>query len=141
TRVQICVTWLTPAQLPRMHQTEIGPGSYGYGRLAGIALAGEGGPRLSEAFCYIAVHGCLRDPERAGAPRALAAIAAENRLHRPVDQQGALAVLHQAHHAGLALDAMILAHIKDAERRRRLVETLQLTCVPRSVPRFELMLR
>jgi hypothetical protein len=50
-------------------------------------------------------------------------------------------VLHQAHHGGLALDAMILAHIKDVERRRRLVAALQATCVPWSVPGFELLLR
>jgi hypothetical protein len=141
TRVQVCVTWLTEAQLPRMHETETGAGNYGYGRLAGIALAVEGGPALSEAFCYVAVHGCLCDPELVGAPLALAAIAAENRLHRAVDQEAALAVLHQTHHGGLALDAMILAHIKDGERRRRLVEALQLACVPRSVTRFELILR
>ena len=141
TRVQVCVTWLTPAQLPRMHETEIGAGNYGYGRLAGIVLAVEGGDVLSDAFCYLAVHGCLCDPELAGAPLALAAIAAESRRHRAVDQEGALAALHQAHHGGLTLDSMILAHIKDGDRRRRLVEALQATCVPWSVPGFELMLR
>lgn len=141
TRVQVYVTWLTEAQLPRMHETEIGAGNYGYGRLAGIGLAVEGGPQLSEAFCYLAVHGCLCDPEAPGAPLALAAVPAERRRHRAVDQAGALAVLHQAHHGGLALDAMILAHIKDAERRRRLVAALQTTCVPWSVPGFEVLLR
>lgn len=141
TRAQVYVTWLTEAQLPRMHETEIGAGNYGYGRLTGITLAVEGGPALSEAFCYLAVHGCLCDPRQVGSPLALAAIAAESRLHRAVDQEGALAVLHQAHHADLALDAMILVHIKDSERRRRLVEAMQLTCVPWSVPGFELMLR
>lgn len=141
TRVQVYVTWLTEAQLPRMHETEIGAGNYGYGRLAGVSLAVEGGPRLTQAFCYLAVHGCLCDPETPGAPLALAAVPAERRLHRAVDQAGALAVLHQAHHGGLALDPMILAHIKDAERRRRLVAALQATCVPWSVPGFELLLR
>ena len=141
TRVQVYVTWLTEAQLPRMHETEIGAGNYGYGRVTGISLEVEGGPALSEAFCYLAVHGCLCDPQQAGAPLALSAIAAESRLHRAVDQEGALGVLHRAHHGGLALDAMILAHIKDTERRRRLVEALQATCVPWSVPRFELLLR
>jgi hypothetical protein len=141
TRVQVYVTWLTEAQLPRMHETEIGAGNYGYGRMSGIGLAVEGGPALAEAFCYLAVHGCLCDPERAGTPLALAAVPAEARVHRAVDQEGALTVLHQAHHGGLALDAMILAHIKDLERRRRLVAALQATCVPWSVPGFELLLR
>ena len=141
TRVQVYVTWLTQAQLPRMHETEIGAGNYGYGRMSGLSLTVEEGPELAEAFCYLAVHGCLCDPDMAGAPLALSAVPAQSRLHRAVDQEGALAVLHQAHHGGLALDAMILAHIKDVERRRRLVAALQTTCVPWSVPGFEMMLR
>ena len=62
TRVQIYITWLTEAQLPRMHETEIGLGNYGYGRMGGLDLQIEGGPRLSEAFAYLSVHGCLADP-------------------------------------------------------------------------------
>jgi len=141
TRVQVYVTWLTEPQLLRMHETELGAGNYGYGRLRGIDLALEGGPQLAEAFCYLAVHGCLCDPQTPGMPLALAAVPAEARVHRALDQEEALAVLHQAHHDGLALDAMILAHIKDADRRRRLVAALQASCVPWSVPGFELMLR
>src|SRR5690606_35311957 len=101
----------------------------------------EGGPLLAEASCYLAVHGCLCDPTQAGAPLALAVVPAEARVHRAMDQEGALAVLHQAHHEGLALDAMILGHIKDSERRRCLVTARQPTGVPWSVPGFELMLR
>ncbi|MGE5766762.1 MAG: hypothetical protein ACM35H_06215 [Bacteroidota bacterium] len=141
TRVQVYVTWLTEPQLVRMHETEIGAGNYGYGRMTGLSLAVENGPALAEAYCYLAVHGCLCDPEKPGVPLALAAVPAEARVHRALDQEGALAVLHQVHHEGLALDAMILAHIKDTARRRRLVAALQATCVPWSVPGFELMLR
>ncbi|MGF1630599.1 MAG: hypothetical protein ACFCUT_14090 [Kiloniellaceae bacterium] len=140
TRVQVYVTWLTAAQLLRMHETEIGAGNYGYGRMGGVKLTIEGGPEISEAFVYLSVHGCLADPEKAGAPLALAAVPAEARVHRAVDQAAALAVLHQAHHPDLALDAMILANIKDLEQRRRLVEALQAGAVPWSVPGFELML-
>lgn len=57
TRVQVYVTWLTEAQLPRMHETEIGAGNYGYGRMSGLDLAVEGGPRLTAAFAYLSVHG------------------------------------------------------------------------------------
>lgn len=141
TRVQVYVTWLTEAQLPRMHETEIGAGNYGYGRMSGLDLAVEGGPRLTAAFAYLSVHGCLADPEAAQAPLALAAVPAESRVHRAVDQEAALAVLHQAHHAEIDLDAMILANIKKAELRRRLVEALQHSAVPWSVPGFELIVR
>ena len=141
TRVQIYITWLTEAQLPRMHETEIGLGNYGYGRMAGLALQIEGGPLLSEAFAYLSVHGCLADPEKIDAPLALSAVPAEGRVHRAVDQEAALSVLHAAHHPGDALDAMILANIKNTEQRRRLVEALQQSAVPWSVPGFELIVR
>ena len=141
TRVQVYVTWLTEAQLPRMHETEIGLGNYGYGRLNAIELAVEGGPALAEAFAYLSVHGCLADPEQTSAPLALAAVPAERRRHRAVDQEGALAVLRAGHHPDDDLDAMILANIRNVEQRRRLVEALQRGAVPRSVPAFELLLR
>jgi len=141
TRVQVYVTWLTEPQVERMHETEIGAGNYGYGRMSAITLAVEGGPSLREAFCYLAVHGCLADPEKDGAPLALAAVPAEARVHRAVHQEDALAVLHGAHHAGLELDAMILTHVRDSERRRSLVQAMQTTAVPWSVPGFELIVR
>ncbi|MEQ8355480.1 MAG: hypothetical protein RH942_08080 [Kiloniellaceae bacterium] len=141
TRVQVYVTWLTEAQLPRMHETEIGLGNYGYGRLGGLDLQVEGGAKLTEAFAYLSVHGCLADPEKAGAPLALSAVPAEARVHRAVDQEAALGVLHARHHPGDALDAMILANIKNTDQRRALVEALQQTAVPWSVPGFELIVR
>jgi len=141
TRVQVYVTWLTEAQLPRMHETEIGLGNYGYGRLAGIDLAVEGGPALGEAFAYLSVHGCLADPEQASAPLALAAVPAERRSHRALDQEGALGVLRAGHHPEDDLDAMILANIRNLAQRRRLIEALQQAAVPWSVPAFELLLR
>lgn len=141
TRVQIYITWLTEAQLPRMHETEIGLGNYGYGRMGGLDLQIENGPRLSEAFAYLSVHGCLADPEKAEAPLALSAVPAEARVHRAVDQEAALAVLHARHHPGNGLDAMILANIRNSEQRRRLIQALQHSAVPWSVPGFELILR
>jgi hypothetical protein len=141
TRVQIYVSWLSEAQLPRMHETEIGAGNYGYGRMTDIELTVEGGPVLREAFAYLSVHGCLADPGQAAAPLALAAVPAERRLHREVDQEGALGVLRAGHHPEDALDAMILANIRNVEQRRRLIEALQHAAVPWSVPGFELLLR
>ncbi len=141
TRVQIYITWLTEAQLPRMHETEIGLGNYGYGRMAGLELQIDGGPKLDEAFAYLSVHGCLADPEQTHAPLALAAVPAERRVHRAVDQESALSVLHARHHPDDELDAMILANIRNTEQRRRLVEALQHNAVPWSVPGFELIVR
>jgi len=141
TRVEVYVTWLTEAQVERMHETEIGAGNYGYGRVGGLKLQVAQGPALEEAFVYLSVHGCLADPEKPTAPLALAAVPAEDRVHRAVDQEEALAVLHRSHHPELDFDAMILSNIKDLEQRRRLVDALQATAVPWSVPGFELIVR
>lgn len=141
TAVEVYVTWLTEAQIERMHETEIGAGNYGYGRIGGLRLQVEQGPALDEAFVYLSVHGCLADPEQPGAPLALAAVPAEARVHRAVDQEAALSVLHRAHHPELDFDAMILANIRNLEQRRRLVDALQASAVPWSVPGFELIVR
>ena len=141
TRVEIYVTWLTEHQVERMHETEIGAGNYGYGRIGGLSLAIEQGPALDEAFVYLSVHGCLADPDKPAAPLALAAVPAEDRVHRAVGQEDALAVLHRQHHPELDFDAMILSNIKNLEQRRRLVDALQATAVPWSVPGFELIVR
>jgi hypothetical protein len=141
TRVQVWVTWLTEPQVERMHETEIGAGNYGYGRIDRVTLEIEEGPAVGEAFVYLSVHGCLADPEKAGAPLALAAVPAEARVHRAVGQEDALAVLHRAHHPDVEIDAMILANIRNIEQRRTLVEALQATAVPWSVPGFDLIVR
>ncbi|WP_420345275.1 hypothetical protein [Pelagibius sp.] len=141
TRVTVFVTWLTEAQLPRMHETELGLGNYAYGRMTDVDLTIEGGPRLDAAFAYLSVHGCLADPEAAGAPLALAAVPAEDRRHRAVHQESALAVLRDHHEPEAELDGLILTAIADTAKRRRLIETLQAAAVPWEVPGFEMILR
>ncbi len=141
TQVEVYVTWLTEPQVERMHETEIGAGNYGYGRVGGLSLQVAEGPALEEAYVYLSVHGCLGDPDKPEAPLALAAVPAEARVHRAVGQEDALAVLHRAHHPELDFNAMILSNIKDVAQRRRLVEALQHSAVPWSVPGFELIVR
>ncbi|NIA71210.1 hypothetical protein HBA54_21655 [Pelagibius litoralis] len=141
TRVTVFVTWLSEAQLPRMHETELGLGNYGYGRMDDIALAIEGGPEISEAYAYLSVHGCLADPEAAALPVALAAVPAEDRVHRSLDQESALALLRDRHEPAAELDGMILSNIADTDKRRRLIKALQDTAVPWQVPGFELLQR
>lgn len=139
TRVTVFVTWLSAAQLPRMHETELGLGNYAYGRLTAVELAVEQGPRLTEAYAYLSIHGCLADPEIQDAPLALAAVPAEDRRHRAVHQETALALLRDRHAPEAELDGMILSTIADTARRRRLIADLQAAAVPRQVPGFELI--
>ena len=142
TQVTVFVTWLSEAQLPRMHETEIGLGNYGYGRMGAIDLTVENGPRLEAAYAYLSVHGCLADPQSGGnAPLALSAVAASARRHRAVHQEDALAVLRDHHEPEAELDGMILSNIADTEKRRRLIAALQQSAVPWQVPGFELLER
>ena len=125
-----------------MHETEIGLGNYGYGRMTGIALSLEGGPHLNEAYAYLSIHGCLADPESNGEhPLALSAVSASERRHRAVHQEDALALLRDHHEPESELDGMILSSIADTDKRRRLIAALQASAVPWQVPGFELLLR
>ncbi len=142
TQVTVFVTWLTEAQLPRMHETEIGLGNYGYGRMRGIDLALEGGSQLDEAYAYLSIHGCLADPQTDGEhPLALSAVAASERRHRAVHQEDALALLRDHHEPEAELDGMILSTIADTAKRRRLIAALRDRAVPWEVPGFDLLLR
>lgn len=141
TRVTVFVTWLHETQLPRMHETELGLGNYGYGRMSGISLALEHGAEIDEAYAYLSVHGCLADPEAESAPLALAAVPAQQRRHRAVDQESALALLRDRHEPAAELDGMILSNIADTAKRRGLIKALQEAAVPWEVPGFELLQR
>ncbi|MGH6938828.1 hypothetical protein, partial [Hypericibacter sp.] len=82
-RVQLAVTWLDPAQLEAMHETEIHGGNYRYARLDGIALdldhAGPGGlRRLDSVTAYVSPFGYMAHEAK---PLGLVAIQSEGRPH------------------------------------------------------------
>jgi len=84
TRVTLFVNWLTPAQVARMHETEIPTGNYHFGELDGIDLELDFGPAMSSAFVYSSRRGSLT---RDGLPVALAAVRAENRIWPSLSQE------------------------------------------------------
>lgn len=130
----VAVTWLTGAQLDRMHETE-GVGSYAYGRLAAVELRLEAGPsaRLEEVALYLGRHGCLAIE---GAAVGLAAVPSRNRRHRALHQEEVQAWLRDRHRPGQDLDEMILEHIEAPEARRRLAERLQAEALAPAAPHF-----
>lgn len=131
-RVRIALTWLDDRQLARMHETE---GNYGFGRLAGVRLAPEDGPRgmLEEAFMYLSQHGCLAgDGGRLG----LAAVPAEWRPHASFEQVAALTLVRDRHAPGADLDDFILAGIRDAGERRRRTAAMRAQGLAADVPHF-----
>lgn len=84
TTVTLAVTWLTAAQLARMHATEAG--NYHYGMLDGIRLE-SAGRVLDRVHAYASHRGCLCFD---GQPLALAAIAAEGRRFAAATETEAL---------------------------------------------------
>ena len=137
---EVYVNWLSEAQLARMHATELAGENYDYGRLAGIALALEAGPRagLSEAFVYLSTRGCLRG----GAwPLGLAAVAAQGRPHDALHQEAAIALVRDRHRPGRDLDAHILETITNAQGRTALIAEMQQNAIPADAPHFEILKR
>ena len=78
TTVGLAVTWLGTAELDAMHATELGNENYLYALLEDVTLTLDGGARLDAVHLYISRRGLLTHD---GGPVALAAVAAEGRLH------------------------------------------------------------
>ena len=135
--VRACVylTWLTEAQLARMHETELGGENYRYGVLERIDLTLEAGPAggLIEAHVYLSARGCLAE---AGRPRGLAAVESEGRRHGALAQEEALEAVRARHRAREALEDFILANVRDPARRTALIAEMRAQALPPSAPNF-----
>lgn len=134
-RARVFVTWLTQAQLVRMHETEIGGENYFYGCLEEIDLELEAGPTagLRAAQVYLSTRGCLAAGD---APLALAAIEAEGRSHGALGQEAALEAVRARHHAHEGLDAFILANVRDRSRRTALISAMRGLALAAKAPHF-----
>lgn len=125
TRVIVFVLWLTDPQLARMHETEAG---YSYDRLAGIRVELETvDEALGVAYAYVARTACLNV---AGAPRALAAIAAEDRHFGALSEPATIALVRDRVAPGLDVDDFIRENLADAELRLRRMATLAADALP-----------
>ncbi len=134
-RVRISITWLTDGQLTRMHETE-GADNYTYGRLRGIGLDLEAGPReaISEAGIYLGNHGCLASE---GAPIALAAVPAQGRARPAREQAEMLSMIRERYRPEMALDRMILDAVRAPDRRRALIAELRAEAIASEAPHFQ----
>lgn len=83
----VFVTWLTDAQLDRMHDTEQMGVNYDYAKLTGIQLLCENDAGFTSAHAYISRKGCLN---RGGWPIPLAATRAEGRQGVAMTQEEVL---------------------------------------------------
>ncbi len=134
-RVRLFVTWLSEAQLTRMHETELGNENYVYGALEQVSLELEGGPQviLTSAFVYLSTRGCI---DRDGHPVGLAAVPAEGRPYAALHQEEVITLVRDRHHPERVLESHILTTIRDLPGRKALVEKLSHTAIAPAAPHF-----
>jgi hypothetical protein len=121
----VFVTWLTPAQLERMHETEALGVNYGFARLAGIRLFFPGAfpdGETERAFAYISLRGSLHVD---GDHFALDPAPAGRAGLRPLGQRRVQELVRDLVAPGLALDDFIAGNIGDEALRRRRIRLLR----------------
>ena len=133
TRVTLFVNWLTPAQIARMHETELPTGNYHFGKLDAIELQLDFGPAMTSAFVYSSRRGSLT---RNGFPVALAAVRAENRIWPSLSQEEIQNHARNITAAGQPLETFIKAAIEDVSVRQERTRILMSDGLPFNYPGF-----
>ena len=137
TRVSVAITYLTDAQLARMHETEIGSGAvagnYLYGLLREVRLVPRGLAPLAAIPAYLSRHGVLG---ATGAPLALAAIRALERGFSTATPVELLATVIADLAPNEAMDDFLLNVLDDADYRRACTERLRTGALPITVGGF-----
>lgn len=139
TEVRVAVTWLTEAQLDRMHETENVGVSYVYGTFPQESVdLGAGRPSM-RAGCYITKRGALALD---GEPIALAEVEARRRRYRSLSQQAKLALLHGlfGDHPEEAAWVLSLLGEENSPRRNALTERLSAQTIAFDDPGFEVVI-
>ena len=127
TRVTLFVNWLTPAQIARMHETEIPTGNYHFGELDGIELQLDFGPTMTSAYVYSSRRGSLT---RDGFPVAMAAVRAENRIWPSLSQEEIQNHARDITAVGQPLETFIRAAIEDVSVRQERTRALMSDGLP-----------
>ena len=127
TRVTLFVNWLTPAQVARMHDTEIPAGNYHFGELDAIELQLDFGPAMTSAYVYSSRRGSLT---RDGFPVALAAVRAENRIWPSLSQEEIQNHARDITAVGQPLETFIRAAIEDVSVRQERTRALMSDGLP-----------
>lgn len=114
TVLDVFVTWLTDAQLERMHATEAVGVNYDFVKLTGIHLLCDSGAALTTAHAYLSKRGCLNV---AGKPVPLTALNATGRYWRAMTQTEVLEYARTQIAAIEAPDDFIRQHIDCTDTR------------------------
>jgi hypothetical protein len=114
TAATLFVTWLTPKQLKRMHETEALGRNYDYVRLDGVSVTYADDGHLDSVFAYLSRRGCIVED---GAPIPLARVPAENRRWTAMEQEEIIDAMRRRLQPDTPLDAFIGQHIDDEDIR------------------------
>ncbi len=131
TTVTLFITWLSPEQEARMHETEVPSENYGFCRLDDIAMTIEQGPEgcegLDYLFCYLSSRGAVAID---GEPVPLAEVPAADRQWKALDQAGIQTHARNLLAPDLSIDDFIDQNIGDHELRRERTDALHEVALP-----------
>lgn len=124
----VFITWLTDAQLNRMHETESVGVNYDYAQLNAISLVTEAGAGFTQSHAYISKRGCLT---KDGNPVPLAATRTEGRHWQAMNQAEVLDYARTVTAPDESCtDRFIRAHIDCATTRAKRTKHLSETAQP-----------
>ncbi|MCR4377557.1 MAG: hypothetical protein NUV50_05625 [Rhodospirillales bacterium] len=117
----VFVTWLTDAQLQRMHETEAVGVNYDFVKLTGINLLCGNEIGLTSAHAYLSKSGCLN---KDGKPIPLAAFNVDGRQWRAMTQAEVLDYARSRLDPDEHTDTFIRRHIECADTRAQRTQCL-----------------
>jgi hypothetical protein len=136
TLVTVSLTWLTDAQLTRMHETEAVGVNYDFGIAETLPIDLGASRPLVPVGSYLGRRGGFA-PD--GAPIALAEIDAQHRQHDARDQSAMLRQTHARFGDGRDFEAWLIHLIDDPADRRKMTETLARHSSPIDLPAFNVV--
>ena len=120
--VNLFVNWLTPKQIERMHETEIGSANYVFGRLENLELGIELGPSLDFVHVYVSRRGVLCHE---GSPISVSEIPATGRTWLARTQEQVQRHIRDQFNPGKELREFICGSIADPDLRRKRTKALE----------------
>jgi hypothetical protein len=134
TVVTVSLTWLTPPQLHRMHETEAVGVNYDYGVAETLSIDLGNGRPVVPIGCYLGRRGALA---LNGAPVALTEVQALGRFFVESRQPEMLARVHSDFSEGGDFDTWLTGLIADQTSRKALTATLAKRSIPIDLPVFQ----
>ncbi len=133
TEITLFITWLTPEQEERMHETEVSAANYGFGELLSFDLSPEEGPMPDGIYLYAGTRGAMN---RDGNPIPLAEVGAHGRRWPAMTQAQVQAHARDRVAGDHDMDRFVLASISDTALRRQRTDRLSADALPFGDPAF-----